>query len=294
MIWQSDEEVNMRRYLLGDVDEQRREQLEERVLCDRAFAERLSIAEAHLIDDYIFGGLSEAERQSFEKNFILNEERRNSLRVAQALEVYVTKKFPPQPAANQFTQLASDLWRSAALFIHRHKVWATLAFAMILFVVLFGPGLVRWLAPRTISPSAPQRARIERELAELNRDPSRVVNSATIDLALQPTLLREGGETKRVALTSHIQFVRLKLEFPQVKYDRYRCLVLTVEGDELFAVADLKPEADTGVGVILLWIPSNFLSNGDYQIELQGISGDSPAVPVAHYNFRIAGNGLTR
>lgn len=293
MIWKGDEEVNMRRYLLGDVDEQRREQLEERVLCDRAFAERLSIAQDHLIDDYIFGGLSEAERQSFEKNFVLNEERRNKLRIAQALEVYVTKEFPPQRAANYYTQVASDLWRTAVSFIQRHRVWATLAFAMILLAVLLGPGVVRWLMPRTISPLDAQRARIEHELADLNRDPSRAVNNATIDLALQPMLLREGGETKRAVITSDIHFVRLKLELPQAKYDRYRSVVKTVEGVELFAVSDLKPEADTGVRIILLRIPSDFLPNGDYQIELQGIPGDGQAVPVGHYNFRIVRNDFT-
>jgi hypothetical protein len=294
MIQQSDEEVNMRRYLLGDVDETEREQVEERILCDEAFAERLSIAQDHLIDDYVFDGLSEADRQSFETNFVLNKDRRNKLRIAQALDAYVTRELPSQHATNHHSRVPSELWRTTGRFIERHKLWATLAFATIVLLVFLGPKLASWLMPRTISPLAAQRARIERELADLNRDPSRSVNNATIDLALQPTLLREGGETKRVVITSDVRLVRLKLEFPEVKYDRYRTAVKTVEGDELFAVADLKPTADTSVGVILLRIPSEFLSSGDYQIELQGTPQDGQAAPVAHYSFRIIKNGTTQ
>jgi hypothetical protein len=293
MIQQSDEEVNMRRYLLGDVDETQREQLEERILCDKAFAERLSIAQDHLIDDYVFDGLSEADRQSFETNFVLNKERRNKLRIAQALDVYVTRELPARHATNHHSRVPSELWRTTGRFMERYKLWATVAFAIVVLLVFLGPKLGSWLMPRSISPLAAERARMERELADLNQNPSLAVNSATIDLALQPTILREGGDTKRVVLTRDIHFVRLKLEFPQVKYDRYRAVVKTVEDLELFAINGLKSERETDPGVILLRIPSEFLATNDYQIELQGIKADRVAATVAHYTFRIIKNDTT-
>lgn len=98
MIQQRDEEAMMRSYLLGDLDETLREEVEKRILCDSGFAERLSVAQDHLIDDSVFDGLSEGELESFQNNFVTNEERRNKIRIAQAFEMRLAAA-PEHPRA---------------------------------------------------------------------------------------------------------------------------------------------------------------------------------------------------
>jgi len=212
MIQQSDEEVMMRSYLLGDLDETLREEVEERVLCDNGFAERLSVAQDNLIDDYVFDGLSESERKSFQKNFVLNDERRNKILITQALEVYVADAPKRQRAIGNYLRLPSQLWRNTLLFLERHKVWVAFSLTVALLVVFLAPKITRWLLPnKAVSPLDEQRASIERQIAELNRHPPLAANQPTFELSLQPTLLREEGKIKKVALTNDLKPVSLNL-----------------------------------------------------------------------------------
>lgn len=288
MVQQSDEEATMRSYLLGDLDEEHREPVEEQLLCDNDFAERLYDAQDHLIDDYVFGGLSEGERESFQKNFVLSKERRNKLLIAQALEVYVTDGPERHRVAGDSSALLSKRWRNMILFLQRRKGWVAISLATALLLIFLVPKIATWLMPKNaVSPLDAQRAGIERQIAELNRRPLVATNEATFEVALQPTLLREGGETRKVVIDKNIKLVLLKLELPLRKYERYRAIVRTVDGDELFAVPDLKPEVGTGAGTILLRIPSEFLPTNDYQIDLRGMTNDDGAGEAAQFDFRV-------
>ena len=79
----------LRRYLLGTVTPESREDLEARLFSDdRIFSERLSIAEDELVSDYVQSALTDAERQDFEKHFLCTDERRAKLEFARALHAY--------------------------------------------------------------------------------------------------------------------------------------------------------------------------------------------------------------
>lgn len=88
---QNDEEVLRKHYMLGRLTDELRDQVEERLINDDDFVEKLSTAEDDLIDDYVFGTLSESERNSFEENFFINDERRRKLQIAQAVDLYLDK-----------------------------------------------------------------------------------------------------------------------------------------------------------------------------------------------------------
>jgi len=297
MIRQSDEEAIMRSYLLGDLDEARQEQVEERVLCDAAFADRLAAAQDNLIDDFVFNVLCESERESFQKNFVLNDERRNKLLIAHAFEEYVENAPERRRAIINDPRLASGLWRNILLLLQRHKLWVTFSLtAALLLLFLLAPKITRQLLPnKSAPPFVEQRASIERQIAELNRHPSLAANQATLELTLQPTLLREGGEIRKILLTAELEFVSLKLEIPRGRrYEVYDAMVRTVDGGELFAVSDLKAMDGTDSGLILLRIPSEFLPKADYQIELRGTVAGAPPVEIARFDFRVINNIVRR
>jgi len=278
----------IRSYLLGDLDETLREQIEELLLCDDSFADKLSAAQDNLIDDYVYGALTEGECETFQKNFVVNEERRKKIQIARAVEVYLAENPERLPVLGNSFWFPAQLLRRISLFLQRNKVWVTISLAAALLLVFLAPRAMRMLIPNSrVSPLNARRATMESEIAKLSRGRSLPANVVTFEVALQPTLLREGGEMKRVFLTKNIKFVRLKLKLPSGKYELYRAVCKTVEGEELFQISDLRPEPEGDSGTILLIIPAEFLSVGDYQIEVNGIAADGSLAESGRYYVRI-------
>jgi hypothetical protein len=278
----------IRSYLLGDLDDTLREQIEEMLLCDDSFADKLSAAQDNLIDDYVYGALPDGERETFQKNFIVNEERRKKIQIAQAVEVYLAENPERLPGLGNSFWFPAQLLRRISLFLQRNKVWVAVSLTAALLLVFLAPRAIRMLIPNSrVSPLIAQRAAIEREISELNRHRSLSANVATFQVQLQPTLLREGGEIKKVVLTEDIKLVSFKLELLSGKYQVYRAIARTVEGEELFQISDLQPEPSGVPRMILLVIPTKFLSTGDYQIELKGIVANGSGADGWRYNVRI-------
>ncbi|HZS05678.1 MAG TPA: hypothetical protein VFD58_12640 [Blastocatellia bacterium] len=102
-------EDQIRRYLLGGLGEKEMAQLEKNMLADDDFFEQILIAENELIDDYVRGGLSSHDRESFGSHFLSSSERRQKLKFAESLYRHLDRatdwvvdewKFPqPQPEA---------------------------------------------------------------------------------------------------------------------------------------------------------------------------------------------------
>src|SRR5215212_4438237 len=68
--------VTLKRYLLGELDEEPRLEIEERLVMDPEFFELLGPSEDELTEEYVEGVLSPAERIGFERHFLINEDRR--------------------------------------------------------------------------------------------------------------------------------------------------------------------------------------------------------------------------
>jgi hypothetical protein len=292
MSQRSEEEVLLRNYLLGGLNEATREQLEERLLCDDDFAERLSAAQDDLIDDYVFEALSEGERASFDKNFIIDEERRRKMRFVQAMEIYVGEHEETQPRTRVETLPPLTPTGVPLSFFRTHKAWITVS-AFVLLLLFFTPAILRRLrTPDQAALLRERRASIERQVAELNRPPEgqSVQSLPAFELALQPSRLREDGGLQRATLTNDVKLLALKLSLPQVRHENYSAVVLTVEGEELFAVNNLKSEVDAGLAAVRLNIPTEFLATSDYQIQLRAVAADGSSAETGRYSFRVIKN----
>jgi hypothetical protein len=276
----NNEESVMRSYLLGDVDESVLEQVEDRLLRDRSYAERLSAAEDNLIDDYVFDGLSESEREKFDANFLIDDERRNKIRIAQAFEAYVADKLPTQPR-DHFTP--AELWYASILFIRRYKVLLTCSALVIVLLAVFLPRLSVIAPNSVVSQINAQREELEHRLNVLNQNDDN--NQPAVEATLQSKRFREGSETQRVVVPKNLHLIRFKLQLPEVsQYQRYRASVQTVEGTELFKVNNLKTDAS---GAVLLKVTVDALPPGDYQIQLMGGASEKTMTNIAPYNMRI-------
>jgi len=85
------EQESLRKYLLGNLPPGEIAALEERLLTDSVIYDELLMVEDELIDQYLSGEQSPAERESFEAHFVLAPERQQKVRFARALKKYLER-----------------------------------------------------------------------------------------------------------------------------------------------------------------------------------------------------------
>lgn len=91
----SREQENIKKYLLGDLnDEELQQNIERRLMIDDEFAEEVSICEEELIDDYLAERLSESARAGFENHFLALPEMRDRLRFALVFKAHLDEQKP--------------------------------------------------------------------------------------------------------------------------------------------------------------------------------------------------------
>jgi CHAT domain-containing protein len=88
----------IRRYLLGRLGEDEREQLEEKMLADNEVFNRVLLAEDEMVEDYVNGELPESDRAEFEASFLSTPEGRKQVTYARALSEYVKDASPSRDA----------------------------------------------------------------------------------------------------------------------------------------------------------------------------------------------------
>jgi hypothetical protein len=94
-----EDEITMRRYLLGELLPEEQSELQERLFLDSEYFQYLRMAEDDLIDDYVYEELTPDERERFDNYFLATPERYESLRIASALKKYTSKNAASIPSA---------------------------------------------------------------------------------------------------------------------------------------------------------------------------------------------------
>lgn len=125
-------------YLLGAMNEARRDEFEERLFLDEDLSFAVEAAEKDLIDEYLRGELDFEEKRKFESNFLITDSRRDKLRVAEVLN---RKLFAEKETA---AVSEKSLWEKLrSLFAVPNLALAGGAAAIILFLILGGIWLSR-------------------------------------------------------------------------------------------------------------------------------------------------------
>lgn len=87
----------IRKYLLGYIQvEDERRKIEERLMFDDDYFEKILMQEEELIQDYADGHLNTDERQRFEKYFFISEERGRKIKFARVLRRYIDERQSPK------------------------------------------------------------------------------------------------------------------------------------------------------------------------------------------------------
>lgn len=101
------------RYLLGGLSDEESERLDERSVTDAEFADRLRSVEHDLADAYVRRELSAADREEWERRYLVSERGRQDLDLAQALLARERRA----PAVRYGTSFTWGLAAAAALLV---------------------------------------------------------------------------------------------------------------------------------------------------------------------------------
>ena len=308
----ADVESTVRRYVLGDLEEETpRSELEELLVTDPDAFLTLGVIEDELIEEYLDETGSPAERRSLERCLLSSPVGKSRIRLARTLRSSASAASRrPQPWAHPEAVAWLRPWA-------KPPVWVGLAATLVLSLVgnlwqashRAAPPLTVEAPPATTLPTAasppPTGSDVERHelVASLAREQSaRALAEARVKAleqeqgarapmvayTLAAGLLRGGGSVPRVSVPKDVPLVQMRLELPGDDYPHYRAALVDANGDEIWTASKLRVEGPRGTPAAILWLPAGLLSRGDYQLKLSGVTGAGEREAVASYPFRVS------
>ncbi|HKP80659.1 MAG TPA: hypothetical protein VJT69_01515 [Pyrinomonadaceae bacterium] len=251
----------VRRYLLGQLEEAEQERIELRLLTDPSFGEEFDTVVDELTDQYVKDELTNDERKRAEKHFLTTPERRRKLEFAtellnhaeaergQSSQLAAARPIV-QPATPSFLDQVRAFWKRPTFAQGTLAAAVLLVVAGLIFFFLSFGGSAEYTAlnvPLSSSDRAESAAPVSAQLA-----------GAGLELNLPiPELAKEAKD------------FRLKLV------------------DENGVERDLTIAERTDQ-TIKVRIPADWLSRGSYVIQLSMVKSDGSAVRVrGSYNFVV-------
>ena len=270
------QQEKIRLYLLGRLPEDELAALDEGLVTDGEFYEELLIVEDELIDQYLSGQLSAAERESFETHFLLTTERHEKLRFANTFQKYVKGIEPapePERPIERVVERSADVpepppkrkWYSSFLPIQN----PVLAYSFMGALVLIVAG-VSWLAWKNL------------------RNPGTELPGKDYIVELTPGgITRSGGAEKRITIPAGTSTVELRLESPKDDYKVYSAVLLADDGSEVWRRDNIKPSSESGTSFIAARVPVRSLPPGAYRLKVSGVLRDGKVEDLPGYQFRV-------
>jgi len=317
---QPDFEKLCEQYLLGELSEAEQANLEKAYFADDTLFERFLSVKDDLLDAYSRGDLTGQRLDSFERNYLTSEARRQ--RVEETRELIEATS----AAANNesFEPLKNDRRSWWQLFAKSHPiVWrAGLVTAALLLIagswiiirqlrdsearrsteerVRNGPqppiqntpnvnrpqgtaptpGLDGQRATASPSPSVPVKP-------EIAPKPISPTSAAIASLTLLPVSSRDTSGANALLLTPEARLVRLNLKFSDAPYDSFEISVRTVDGQQLISRGGLKASGNGSGKTVTLSFDSSLLRRQDYIATLRGRVKNGRSETIAEYYFRV-------
>src|SRR5215217_811963 len=275
-----DNEKLISRYLLGELPEEQQVQIEDRAFSDKDYLATITTVENDLIDEYVRGELSAADRQRFESRFLASAERRKRVEFAKALRTVVSAA----PEKNVVPTATGWSWReSLYAFFNGLNPAARLAFAAVAILVVAGAALlfVETLRLRRqvtqlqaerkrnaelnarLDQEKQQREQTDESLRQLTETPE-AKNPAPppmiASLTLLPGLSRGGGQKPTLDLSNDARLVRLQIGIdPEEQYKSYAVELRTLAGRQVWNRENLAARARRGTRAVGLTLPATVL-----------------------------------
>jgi hypothetical protein len=271
----------MRQYLLGQAREEDRVALEDAYLADDGLFEELEAAETDLIDDYVRGRLTGADRAAFEARCLSSPRLRERVAFARQLAARISRS----TSGLSWWERAWDAIRLRPVLIP--------AMATVALVLAVAVGWWTWHTEPGLGAPGVRQAGGEAP-ARPSADTSAAPGPAAVEpppvrvlaLTLVPGLVRAAGEVATLAIATDVRSVEMRLEHEGPVRSEYRAAIRTPEGKTTWEQARLRP-AGPAKPVVVTTVPAAALPAGDYIVTLSSAEpGRDPEV-VAEYAVRV-------
>jgi hypothetical protein len=255
-----DFEKTLRRYVLGSLEEERRLQLEERLVKDSNAFEALGVVEDELTEEYLDGTLSTTEKRGFKRHYLSAPDRARMPELFSALRARASVSAAEPPRVSR--------WDPARWFrpVSLPPAWLGAAAAILVLSLAANA----WLALTPTSPGPP--------------------GSSVPTFTLAAGVLRGEGSLARVTVPPEAEVVRLALVLPGDEYPLYDASLYDVDGNEIWAQSKLKATETQRQVVLSLFLPTSLLPYDDYQVKVSGVTEQGERERLATYTFRAITN----
>jgi len=295
MTKKTDQDALLIRYLLGTATEDEQARLEEQFFTDDDQYQLLQAIEDELRYEYAEGGLSAAERKSFESRFLKTPEDRQKVELAKAV---LAKAYEAQAEATVLAPKESKNWLAS---IFGFLALQRLSFASAALLVVLSAG--SWFVLRTVQLRdeverlQAQQKRIEQEtqqkLAAGKREQDELAKElekaraakqaekpapGVFGFVLMPGLVRGAEGPKRLVIPTGAVDVTMQLDVKgKGPFTGYRAELQNLDGDVLWSQKVAQPAVT---------IPARLFAPGDYVVILKGISASGEAVDAGEFYFQ--------
>src|SRR5262245_16060837 len=290
------DETLLVKYLIGNLTEEEEARVEDQAFADSAYLSALEAAEADLVDAYVRGDLSHADRRGFERRFLMSPRRRGKVEFARALAIVSAEPARPVAEAPVHATLR-DLIRSWSPPLR----WAPGLAALICVAGVW------WLASQNASMQArlaaleAQERGLKQELSQSksraddlaaqlqNRQPTEMPRGSLIaSLMLMAGPSRAQTPVEEIVIRPDTQLARIDIQLEaRDDYPRYRADLHTRSGRDILIQSNLTRRSAGGGYTVSMDVPVSALVSGEYELALSGIANGQEAREIGFYYFRV-------
>ncbi|MGB7621990.1 MAG: hypothetical protein WBN92_06530 [Terriglobia bacterium] len=311
----SELENKLARYLLGELSEGERIEIEDRYLSDGEFFDEMSVAEDELIDTYVRGRLSGKDRELFEQNFLCSAARRERLKSAQAL-----MRFADTHGA--VTHVSSWQRFLSILRIESPPIRLVLATGFMLLII-GGPVVVIQMnrlrsdlkelhsdqvarnqrekeleqvlgqqrqqneaLSKGLDQERNERGHLEQELARLTEQQAPPV---TFGLGFGERERSSGSlstQAARVTVPRDAELIKLQLDLLKDDYKDYLVILEDEQHHDVWRGFVQSTKAGRGRAVVVR-LPSHVFTAGEYRLALSGTNNKSDYEIISEFSFDV-------
>lgn len=245
----------IKQYLLGNLEETRKTQLEERLLNDAELFEELLIAEDELVDHYVAGRLSVDEKVRFESHFSVTPDRVRKIQFGRTFQKYLE--------INHSAELPLALKP-----VNRFQLWPmrpVIAFSLLVVACLASLGLYWGL---------------------IHKDGAGSGKPHVITLAAG-TPRSTGAGLHRETIPADTSTIELRLVVMEIRHRTYKA-DFESETTKVTGVTSSKTREENGEKSVVFSIPTKQLPPDDYLVKLSGTDEAGETQFIDSYSFGIA------
>jgi hypothetical protein len=292
------DETVLRKYLLGDMSPEEQEEIELWLMSNEDAYCLLEAAEDDLIDDSFAGRLAPRDLDRFQNHFLVAPERQRKLQFSRTFRLAIDAA--AQPVRLEFPSRPGllDFLRFRPAFVYATSALIVILLTGNVWSLLKVTELQRELHSVTnqVTELGRDRDDLKRQLDESQAAalalqaaiPPPKPSAAPVLLAMNlvPGITRSSNEIPTLTLTSNASRVRFSLALLDDNFTVYRVSLMNADSREIWTENKVSPTAARDGKTIVLNVPAEVLSSGDFSFSLMGVPDSGTPESIARYYFR--------